>query len=155
MFNLTEGQIGSVYYFKEVRKATSSERHLANLGFVKEAPVRILSFNKQGDYIILVKEARIALSAEVASQIIVSSEPASPIDCQALSHLKVGTTSLVEKVLGHGVIRRRLMDMGLTRGVMITIRKVAPLGDPIEISVRGYELTLRKAEAELVIVKEV
>lgn len=155
MFNLTEGQIDNVYYFKEICNATSSDRHLANLGFVKEAPIRILSFNKKGDFIILVKDARIALSAEIARQIIVSSEPASQIDYQTLSQLAVGTKSQVEKVIGQGVIRRRLMDMGLTRGVMITIRKMAPLGDPIEISVRGYELTLRKAEAELVIVKEV
>lgn len=65
-----------------------------------------------------------------------------------------GETVTVEKLIGTGALRRRIMDMGITKGVQIKVRKVAPLGDPIEINLRGYELTLRKSEAELILVKE-
>ncbi len=65
-----------------------------------------------------------------------------------LKEAKVGTTCTVAKVNGEGAVKRRIMDMGITRGVEIYVRKVAPLGDPIEVTVRGYELSLRKADAE-------
>ena len=62
----------------------------------------------------------------------------------------IGTTVTVAKISGEGALKRRIMDMGITKGVRITVRKVAPLGDPIEVTVRGYELSLRKADAELI-----
>ncbi len=65
-----------------------------------------------------------------------------------LRQAKIGQTVTVKKINGEGAVRRRLMDMGLTKGAEVYIRKVAPLGDPIEVTVRGYELTLRKADAE-------
>lgn len=67
-----------------------------------------------------------------------------------LKQVKVGHTAKVVRLHGEGALKRRIMDMGITRGVEIYVRKVAPLGDPIEITVRGYELTLRKADAELI-----
>ena len=67
---------------------------------------------------------------------------------KTLRDAKVGETVKVVKLHGEGAVKRRIMDMGITRGVLITVRKVAPLGDPIEITVRGYELSLRKADAE-------
>ncbi|MBQ5998588.1 MAG: ferrous iron transport protein A [Treponema sp.] len=70
-----------------------------------------------------------------------------------LKEVKTGQSVVVEKLLGEGAIKRRIMDMGITKGVEIFVRKVAPLGDPIEITVRGYELSLRKADAELIQVK--
>jgi Fe2+ transport system protein FeoA len=70
-----------------------------------------------------------------------------------LSQLSIGERGTVKAVNGEGAIRRRLFDMGITPGVDVYLRKKAPLGDPIEISLRGYELTLRKAEASLVQVK--
>ncbi|MCR4436581.1 MAG: FeoA domain-containing protein [Clostridiales bacterium] len=72
---------------------------------------------------------------------------------RTLKELKPGEKGVVVKVGGEGAVRRRLMDMGVTRGVEVLVRKVAPLGDPIEVNVRGYELTFRKAEAENVIVE--
>ena len=63
-----------------------------------------------------------------------------------------GATVTVRKVEGEGATRRRIMDMGITRGAEIFVRKVAPLGDPIEVTVRGYELSLRKADAEMILV---
>ena len=67
-----------------------------------------------------------------------------------LKQVKVGQTVKVVKIQGAGPVKRRIMDMGITKGVEIFVRKVAPLGDPIEINVRGYELSLRKADAEMV-----
>ncbi|MBO7426855.1 MAG: ferrous iron transport protein A [Clostridiales bacterium] len=67
-----------------------------------------------------------------------------------LKQVKVGQTVKVVKIQGTGPVKRRIMDMGITKGVEIFVRKVAPLGDPIEINVRGYELSLRKADAEMV-----
>ena len=62
----------------------------------------------------------------------------------------IGATVTVKKLYGEGAVKRRIMDMGITKGTQIYVRKVAPLGDPVEISVRGYELSLRKADAEMI-----
>lgn len=67
-----------------------------------------------------------------------------------LKQAKIGSTVRVVKLHGEGAVKRRIMDMGITKGVDIYVRKVAPLGDPIEITVRGYELSLRKADAEMI-----
>lgn len=67
-----------------------------------------------------------------------------------LKDAKLGTSVTVKKLNGEGAVKRRIMDMGITKGAEIYIRKVAPLGDPIEVTVRGYELSLRKADAELI-----
>ncbi|MBE6970534.1 MAG: ferrous iron transport protein A [Ruminococcaceae bacterium] len=69
---------------------------------------------------------------------------------KTLREIPVGRTAQVVKLHGEGPVRRRIMDMGITKGVEIYVRKVAPLGDPLEITVRGYELSLRKADAEMV-----
>lgn len=69
---------------------------------------------------------------------------------KTLKELKIGHTAHVRKVHGEGAVRRRIMDMGITKNVEVFVRKMAPLGDPIEINVRGYELTLRKADAEMI-----
>ncbi len=70
-----------------------------------------------------------------------------------LVEFKVGETGLIKKVEGEGRLRRRLFDMGVTPGATVYLRKKAPLGDPLEVTLRGYELTLRKSEAELVILE--
>ncbi|MBP1588528.1 MAG: ferrous iron transport protein A [Clostridia bacterium] len=69
---------------------------------------------------------------------------------KTLKEAKIGSTVTVRKVHGEGAIRRRIMDMGITKGTVIFVRKVAPLGDPLELNLRGYELSLRKADAEMV-----
>ena len=70
-----------------------------------------------------------------------------------LKQAKVGNTVKVVKLHGEGAVKRRIMDMGITKGAEIHVRKVAPLGDPIEINIRGYELTLRKYDAEMIVVE--
>ena len=72
---------------------------------------------------------------------------------KTLRDARIGDTVTVVKLHGEGAVRRRIMDMGITKNVEIFIRKVAPLGDPIEINVRGYELSLRKADAEMIEVR--
>ncbi len=72
-----------------------------------------------------------------------------------LRDVKVGDTVKVKKLHGEGAIKRRIMDMGITKGTEIYVRKVAPLGDPVELTIRGYELSLRKADAEMVEVEPV
>jgi len=66
---------------------------------------------------------------------------------KTLNELKIGETARVVRLHGEGAVKRRIMDMGLTKGTEVTVRKVAPLGDPIELTVRGYELSIRKSEA--------
>ncbi len=70
-----------------------------------------------------------------------------------LKEAGIGSTVTVVKVGGKGALKRRIMDMGITKGVQIYVRKVAPLGDPVEVTVRGYELSLRKADADLIEVR--
>ena len=69
---------------------------------------------------------------------------------KTLRDIKIGQAATVVKIHGEGAVRRRIMDMGITRGVEIRIRKVAPLGDPLEVTVRGYELSLRKSDASMI-----
>ena len=73
---------------------------------------------------------------------------------KTLKQVKIGGTAKVVKLHGEGALKRRIMDMGITKGVEVRIRKVAPLGDPIELTVRGYELTLRKSDAEMIEIEE-
>lgn len=67
-----------------------------------------------------------------------------------LRDVQIGQTATVTKLTGEGAVKRRIMDMGITKGVEIYVRKIAPLGDPVEITVRGYELSVRKADAEMI-----
>ena len=71
---------------------------------------------------------------------------------KTLKNARVGETVKVLKLTGEGPVKRRIMDMGITKGVEVYVRKVAPLGDPIEVTVRGYELSLRKADAEMIVI---
>jgi len=72
------------------------------------------------------------------------------IGMKTLRQVKVGETAYVVKLHGEGAVKRRIMDMGITKGTEVYVRKVAPLGDPVEITVRGYELSIRKADAEMI-----
>ena len=71
---------------------------------------------------------------------------------RTLRQVKIGETVTVIRLTGDGPVKRRIMDIGITKGVEIYVRKVAPLGDPVEVTVRGYELSLRKADAEMILV---
>jgi ferrous iron transport protein A len=72
------------------------------------------------------------------------------MNMKTLRQAKIGETVTVVKLHGEGAVKRRIMDMGITKGVEVYVRKVAPLGDPVEVTVRGYELSLRKADADMI-----
>ncbi len=72
---------------------------------------------------------------------------------KTLKQVRCGETVTVQKLQGEGPVKRRIMDMGITKGTSIFVRKVAPLGDPVEVTVRGYELSLRKADADMILVE--
>ena len=74
-------------------------------------------------------------------------------ESKTLKNAAVGATVKVKKLTGDGPVKRRIMDMGITKGVSVYVRKVAPLGDPVEVTVRGYELSLRKADAEMIVIE--
>ena len=69
---------------------------------------------------------------------------------KTLRDVKIGQTAVIKRLHGEGALKRRIMDMGLTKGTEVYVRKVAPLGDPLELTVRGYELSVRKADAEMI-----
>ena len=72
---------------------------------------------------------------------------------KTLKDIKIGETAVVKRLNGEGAVKRRILDMGITKGTSVYVRKVAPLGDPIEVTVRGFELSLRKADASSIIVE--
>ncbi|MEG0640819.1 MAG: FeoA family protein [Clostridia bacterium] len=72
---------------------------------------------------------------------------------KTLKNIQIGQSAIIEKLHGDGALKRRIMDMGLTKGTEITVRKIAPLGDPMQLTVRGYELSLRKADADQIEVR--
>ena len=74
-------------------------------------------------------------------------------ESKTLKNAAVGATVKVKKLTGDGPVKRRIMDMGITKGVEVYVRKVAPLGDPVEVTVRGYEVSLRKADAEMIVIE--
>ena len=155
MISLNKAVPEKSYFFVGVSAAVSYEKHLADLGFIKGRELRLLSKNAQDHVIVQVEASRIALTKELALAIMIEERLGeNQLNYQTLASATVGSRQIVGGILGQGHVRRRLMDMGITRGVEVTLRKRAPLGDPLEINLRGYELTLRKAEAELIVVYE-
>lgn len=102
----------------------------------------------------MLKSSRLAFDQSILSQIDVTEEEGALLSLP-LSELKVGEYAYIDGIYAMNEAKRRLMDMGLTRHTKVYLRKVAPLGDPIEISLRGYELTLRKSEAQMISVVKV
>ena len=153
MSTLVEAQLNKVYTVTEINLEEASKKHLSDLGLIPGGKVALVSHSK-GNGIIVLHNSRVALNDSVLKQILISEEAVQEEVWLSLDQLDVGDKAKVVSIYGKGAIRRRLMDMGLTRNVEVLIRKRAPLGDPIEINLRGYELTLRKNEAELVLVRK-
>lgn len=154
MIPLTEGQIGMVYSVTNNPKINQNDQHLRDLGFANGAEIHIISTSKDS-MIVMVRGSRVALNKDTANLIYIEPQrEGQRSDWESLNKLPVGRSGRVGAILGQGSIKRRLMDMGITRGVSVLVRKVAPLGDPIQVNIRGYELSLRKSEAELILVEE-
>ena len=123
---------------KTIRGKDQTRQFLQNLGFVEGAKVSVIS-SLAGNLIAEDGVAHHGVKGET--------------EMSNLRNTPCGATVTVRKVEGEGATRRRIMDMGITRGAEVFVRKVAPLGDPIEVTVRGYELSLRKADAEKILVE--
>ena len=126
----------------------ASVRHLADLGIKIGSFIQVIS--KTNDTaILLVRAARIALDNSILKKLDVVPKGSSKSSLP-LSELAIGDVAYIEAIHADGVLKRRLMDMGLTKNTNVQLQKVAPLGDPLEIKLRGYDLTLRKSEASLI-----
>ncbi|MEK4160735.1 ferrous iron transport protein A [Streptococcus sp. FSL E2-3488] len=122
--------------------------HLSNLGLAAGETIEVVTKTKNSA-IIIVKGSRLAFDASILDKIDLA--PAEEDQKKIpLSELPVGHSAIVTNIFSANETKRRLMDMGITKRTRVLLRKVAPLGDPLEISLRGYELTLRKSEAQMI-----
>lgn len=149
---LQNAKVGIPYTIVSINLPDESVRHLSDLGLKVGASLKVIS-KTPTSAIVMLKSSRLAFDQSILSQIDVTEEGA--LLSLPLSELKVGEYAYVDGIYAMNEAKRRLMDMGLTRHTKVYLRKVAPLGDPIEISLRGYELTLRKSEAQMISVVKV
>lgn len=153
METLEEAKLNLVYQIERIQTSDSVKKHLQNLGVIIGS--KIVVINRSGsNSILLLKNNRIAVNRELLSQIIVKKSEFSEESWTSLDQLTTGESGVVVAIHGKGAVKRRLMDMGVTKNVRVTVRELAPLGDPLEITLRGYELTLRKEEASLILVQK-
>ncbi|MDB1653885.1 ferrous iron transport protein A [Enterococcus durans] len=153
MKTLEEAKLNLVYQIERIQTSDSVKKHLQNLGVIIGS--KIVVINRSGsNSILLLKNNRIAVNRELLSQIIVKKSEFSEESWTSLDQLTRGESGVVVAIHGKGAVKRRLMDMGVTKNVRVTVRELAPLGDPLEITLRGYELTLRKEEASLILVQK-
>ena len=157
MMPLALANIGEENTIKKIGGSPEVKKHLENLGFVVGGSVTVITA-LGGNVIVNVKDARVAISEEMARKIMIRFFAINRMQfdrrrkksMKTLREARIGDTVKVVKLHGEGAVKRRIMDMGLTKGVQVHVRKVAPLGDPIEVTIRGYELSIRKADAEMV-----
>lgn len=130
------------------------KQHLASLGLVPGAKVDLV-LNAHEKLILLIKDSRLGIDLDMATHITVQRVEEDPASWLPLSQLVPGQKGKVMKVGGSPALRKRIMDMGITKNARIYVRKLAPLGDPMELTVRSYQLSLRKQEAqEILVVRE-
>lgn len=132
-------------------------RRLAEMGMVVSSNLTVISISQNGSgLVIFLRGQRLALSYSLASSILVKGiNELEESKVLPLSRLETGQSAIVGKIIGDRPVRKRLMDMGLTKNTVIKVLRVAPLGDPIELLLRGYKLSIRKQEADFVMVREV
>ena len=145
---MAQTETSRIYQIEAITTPKNVTAHLNDLGLRVGVDILMVQKNcKSG--IILHRDNRIALDASVMEQIDVSERQQQTV-LTSLDQLHVGEQGKVVKIATTGALRRRLMDMGITKGTDVYVRKVAPFGDPVEVTVRGYELSLRKADAEMI-----
>lgn len=146
--DLSQIKLATKYEIIGINLEESSVRHLADLGIKIGSFIQVIS--KTNDTaILLVRAARIALDNSILEKLDVVLKDSGKSSLP-LSELAVGASAYIEAIHADSALKRRLMDMGLTKNTKIQLQKVAPLGDPLEIKLRGYDLTLRKSEASLI-----
>ena len=147
---LQNAQVAMSYTVVSINLPDESIRHLSNLGLKVGISIKVIS-KTPTSAIVMLKSSRLAFDQSILKHIDVAMEE-EDLTRLPLSELKVGEFAFIDGIFTSNEAKRRLMDMGLTRHTKVYLRKVAPLGDPIEISLRGYELTLRKSEAQMICV---
>ena len=156
MMPLSMANQGEPNIIKKVGGKDDVRSFLEKLGFVVGGTVTVIS-ETNGNLIVNVKDSRVAIGKEMANKIMVQCKSGwreynmkEGEKEMTLKDVACGQTVKVTKLTGEGPVKRRIMDTGITKGVEIYVRKVAPLGDPIEVTVRGYELSIRKADAQMI-----
>jgi ferrous iron transport protein A len=152
IMEMAQAEASKVYQIKAITAPRKITAHLNDLGLRVGVEILMVQKNHKSG-IILYGENRIALDASTMTQIEVSEKQQETM-LTSLDQLQVGETGKVRKIATTGALRRRLMDMGITKNVSIHVVRLAPLGDPIEIRLRGYDLSLRKQEAAFVFVEK-
>lgn len=138
-----------IFKIKPLKSSAMTESHLSNLGFIKGAVIKVVNEN-DGNLIVSIKDSRVAIGKDIAKKIIVEE-----MWRLTLRDAEVGKYYIIKKIKGKGPLKRRIMDMGITKNSEIYITKVAPLGDPVQINIRNYELSIRKEDAELIEIEEI
>ena len=149
--NMQTLQIGQIYLVKDILLQEDVRKHLNHLGLKIGQEIRIISKTKD-NAIIQVKASRLALDQSVLNSLVLE-EKSEQGRSLALSDLPIGSSAKVIEICATGALRRRLMDRGITKHTQLLLKNVAPLGDPLEITLRGYHLTLRKSEAQMILVQ--
>ena len=145
MKTLNTARIGQIYYVNKILKSEPAGK-LRELGFAPDKEVVLLSIDEENARL-KIGQTRLALSSFYLNTILIKDEQSNE-ELVPLSSLNIGQSGVVRLLEGQGEIKRRLMDMGITRGTSISVHKLAPLGDPMELHLRGYSLSLRKKDAE-------
>lgn len=153
MQSLGDMEKNKTYRVQDIQLSTDTTKHLNELGIIKGSKIALVELSGN-NAIVLSQNARLAMDRQVLASIIVDEVTDTDESWSSLDMLEVGERGKVVRIYGTGAVKRRLMDMGLTRGTELLVRKHAPLGDPIEINLRGYELSLRKDEASQVLVQK-
>lgn len=145
MKTLNTARIGQIYYVNKILKSEHAGK-LRELGFAPDTEVVLISMDGE-NALLKVGQTRLALSSFYLNTILIKDEQSNE-ELIPLSSLNIGQSGVVRLLEGESEIKRRLMDMGITRGTSIAVHKLAPLGDPMELHLRGYSLSLRKKDAE-------
>ncbi|KRN28534.1 ferrous iron transport protein A [Liquorilactobacillus mali] len=156
MKSLAEINKKGSYIITEILGNKKLVRRLNEIGIVNNETITLLSGTSETGKVIVLKGQRLAINSLLAGNLLViSADEQRDDDLKRLSHLNVGDKGIAIKINGSRPLRKRLLDMGLTGHTLIKVCQVAPLGDPIEIELRGYKLSLRKEEADYVVVRSV
>ncbi|MDG6135959.1 ferrous iron transport protein A [Lactococcus petauri] len=145
MKTLNTARIGQIYYVNKMLKSKHAGK-LRELGFAPDTEVVLISMDGE-NALLKIGQTRLALSSFYLNTILIKDEQSNE-ELIPLSSLNIGQSGVVRLLEGESEIKRRLMDMGITRGTSIAVHKLAPLGDPMELHLRGYSLSLRKKDAE-------
>lgn len=151
MTTLAETPLNKVVQIETLQLTDELKHRMQDLGMTQGTKIAVVN-SSGSNSIVLLHNARVAIDHALLNKINVKEVTEDESTWQSLDSLTVGDQARIVSVHGAGAVKRRLMDMGITRGTLVKVVKLAPLGDPLEIRIRGYELSLRKSEAELVLV---